>query len=609
MTVRALTAALLVACGTPAKPPVKPLPPPAPVVVAPKPGSIWPVPMRVMTWTPGGLVQMGILPDAPPISFDAQSPATPWYVEPTRPLDDKTFAAVVDAVRKEHVPGLSLRAQPITPAWLTQLRDLPELTALVLDDTTVDATGVRSMQLALRRLYLARTRVDDAAVAHVAAEHRELEVIDIEDCVVSDAGIAAIATLPALRAVNASGTRVTDAGAAALGKVLSIEVVDLGRTRAGVKTVEALAQRALHQLVLDKTHAGRAITKLASIAPRLERIDVSSLVGYRPTDADVAWLANAPNLVEVGLSQSRVTDKLVTAIAALPALAEIRLAGTAVTTKSIEKLVRSDLREIDLAETAVTDANAAALIKLPSLRVLRLDKTAITDAALAPPGPSLVELYLSQTKVTDAGLAILDGTPNLEALGLGRTHVSDATIARIAKLTALHTLVLSGTRADDESLVQLGKLTALERLYVDDTLATSSLLLALHGRPLRVLHLAETQVADDALAALASLTQLQELTIGDTRMTPTAVATVVGALPRIRVLTLVGLQLADAQLPALAKATRIERLDLSATEVTDPTALGALPNLVELGLSQTKLTTQGKTAANALAKRGVKVVR
>ena len=81
------------------------------------------------------------------------------------------------------------------------------------------------------------------------------------------------------------------------------------------------------------------------------------------------------------------------------------------------------------------------------------------------------------------------------------------------------------------------------------------------------------------------------------------------ALPRIRTLSLVGLQLTDAQLPAIAKALRLERLDLSDTEVTDPSALAALPNLVELGLSHAKLTTAGKTAANALAKRGIKVVR
>ncbi|MBA3503291.1 MAG: hypothetical protein H0T65_23220, partial [Deltaproteobacteria bacterium] len=264
---------VLVACGSPAKPHVLPVPP-APVVVAPKPAPLWPVPMRVMTWTPDGLVQVGVLPDAPP----AQPPATPWYVEPLHTLDESTFEKIVDAVRKQHVPGLSLRAQPVTPAWLAKLHDLPELTALVLDDSDVDTTALRMARLSLKRLYLAGTRVDDTAMTWLASEHA-LEVIDIEGCMIGDAGITALASIPSLRAINASGTRITDAGGAQLGKLAQLEVVDLGRTLVGPKTVAALAPRALHQLFLDKTHAGRAVAKLAGMAPRIERIDLSSLVG------------------------------------------------------------------------------------------------------------------------------------------------------------------------------------------------------------------------------------------------------------------------------------------------------------------------------------------
>jgi Leucine-rich repeat (LRR) protein len=600
---RAALIVFLVACGSPAKPPVKPVPPPV-VVVAPKPAPLWPVPMRVMTWTPDGLVQIGLLPDSPP----AQPPATPWYVEPARTLDEPTFAAIVDAVRKEHVPGLSLRAQPVTSAWLARLNDLPELTALVLDDSDVDTAALRMTKLSLKRLYLARTRIDDTAMTWLASEH-PLEVLDIEDCVIGDAGFTALTGISSLRAINASGTRITDAGGAQLGKLAQLEVADLGRTLVGPKTVGALAPRALHQLFLDKTHAGRAVAKLARMAPRIERIDLSSLVGYRPTDADVAWLATAPNLVEVGLSKSRVSDKIVVAIAQLPHLEEVRLAGTQITSKSIDKLaLRNELEEIDLADTAVTDANAVALFQLPNLRVLRLDKTAVTDAGLATPGPALVELYLSSTKVTDAGLAILDNTPKLEALALGYTAARDATIARIAKLTSLRTLVLSGTRADHEVLVQLGKLTELERLYLEETHTETAVVLALAGRPLRVLHVSTTNVSDEALAALRSFTLLEELTLGDTRLTP-AIVQAISAWPRLRTLSLVGLELGDAELPLIAGARRLERLDLSATDVTNPAPLAALANLTELGLSQTKLTTAGKTAANALAKRGVVVVR
>ena len=599
---RLLLAICVTACGGAKAPPVRTEPPPPVPVAKPAAEPAWPMPMRVMTWTRDGLVQVGTLPDAPP----ATPPATPWYVEPTGTLDAASFGKIVVALRRDAIPGLSLRGQPALP--LGELRELPALTALVLDDSDVDTAALHRTQLALRRLYLARTRIDDAGVQWIARTHAQLEVIDLEGCAVGDAALAALSAIPSLRAINAAGTRVTDAGGALLGALPNLEVVDLGRTAVGVKTVEVLAPKPLHQLFLDRTHAGRAVAKLANMAPRLERIDLSWLIGYRPIDADVAWIATAPNLVEVGLSGARISDKLVLALARLPRLQQVRLAGTPITSKSIAKLAgHRELVEIDLAETAVTDANAAALLGLPKLRVLRLDRTAISDAGLASPTAPLIELYFSKTSVTDAGLAILDALPALEGLGLGETAASDATIARIAKLANLRTLVLTRSRARRESLVELGKLTQLERLYLDASRADSATIISLQTRELHVLHVADTSVADDALPTLRQMPQLEELTIGDTRVT--AAITDVAAWRQLRTLSIVGLEIGDAHLPQLARAASLARLDLSATDVTDPTPLAALPNLRELGLSQTPLSTAGKSAANALARRGVSVIR
>ncbi|HLL24784.1 MAG TPA: hypothetical protein VK427_21775, partial [Kofleriaceae bacterium] len=276
-----LSVFVVAACGSTPKPRVMP---PPPEVVAKQAAPRWPVAMRVMTWTHDGVVQVGTLPEAPP----TQPPATPWYVEPVRPMDDATFARLVVAMRRERVPGLSLRGQPVTAAWLAQLVDL-DVTALVLDETDIDAAALAEIQLPLTRLYLARTRVDDAAMRWVATH--PLEVIDIEGCAVGDVGLAALAEIATLRALNASSTRITDAGGAMLGKLARLEVVDLGRTEVGIKTIEALASRALSQLFVDKTRVGKAIAKLAAMAPTLVRFDASSLSGYRPTDVDVAWLA------------------------------------------------------------------------------------------------------------------------------------------------------------------------------------------------------------------------------------------------------------------------------------------------------------------------------
>lgn len=594
--------ALLGACG--ARPtPVQQPPPPAPVAApAPAPAAPrWPVPVRVLAWTEGGIEELGTLPDAPP----AQPPAGAWFVEPMRQLDDAMFAQLVATLRREQVPGLSLRGQHVSLAPLT---DLPALTALVLDDTATDGPALAALDVRLERLYLARTRVDDAAIAAVVARH-PLRVIDLEDTAVGDAGARALATVLELRAANLARTQITDAGGAALGALPKLEVLDLGHTAAGVATAHAIRTLPLRQLFLDRTRIGRAVRELAPLAATLARIDLGTLVGYRPTDADLAWLAKAPHLIEVDLSGSRITDATALPIIALPSLRELRLATTGISLAAIDAIAaRAELEEVDLAETVVDDARAARLCALPRLRVLRLDRTAVGDAGLATPGAALTELYLTRTKVTDAGLAILDATPKLETLTLGETAIGDATITRIGRLRELRTLVLSATRASRERLVELGGLAKLERLYLDETRADDAVLAALApARGLRVLHLEQTDVSEASLPVLRGFARLEELTVGDTRMR--GGITDLAAWPRLRTLSLLGLELGDAEVARLAAARSLARLDLSSTEVRDPGPLVALPKLVELGLTQTRLSPAGKAAVARLRARGVIVVR
>lgn len=595
--------ALVVACGgkTVATLPApvvspKPAPTPAPVVE-----SIWPVPMRVMTWTPDGVVEIGVLPDKAP----AQWPSTPWYVEPTKPIDRPAFDRIVKAVRTEHVQGLSLRGQPVAP-WLGELRDLPELTSLILDDTD---TETLAFDLPLRRLYLARTFVGDAAIATLKTP--ELAVLDLEDCPITDRGVATITKLSQIHALNLAGTRITDAGGGTLGALGKLQILDLGGTTVGAKTIAAIRPLAIRELFLEHTRVGKELATLAGFAPGITRFEISALQAYKPTDADLAWLAKAPLLVEVGLSGAKVHDPLVLAIAVAvaPNLREIRLAGTLITIAVIRALAKLDkLEEVDLAETPVDDPSAAALLAMPHMRALRLDRTAVTDAALRNPSPVLVELYLSGTKVGDGGLALLDATPKLEGLGLADTQLGDGTIARIAKLSELRTLVLSKARTGRQIIGELGKLHELERLYLDETrIGDEQLATFTKLRELRVLHLAGTDVSSESLTTLRTFTQLDELTLGDTRM-KTGVANL-DAWPRLRTLSLFGLDLTDDELSILARRRSLVTLDLSATEIRDPSPLAALPNLRTLGLANTKLTAPGEQAVKTLAARGVDVIR
>jgi hypothetical protein len=161
------------------------------------------------------------------------------------------------------------------------------------------------------------------------------------------------------------------------------------------------------------------------------RLDLSGLE-HHLTDAEVNWVANAPNLVELGLDGARVHDQLVYAIIQLPALRQLRLAGAPISVTATFLIgTTANLVEVDLADTVADDATAAALLTLPRLKILRLDHTPITDRGLVGPiHAPLTELYMSHTAITDVGTRQLDLWPRLEALGLGDTKVSDQTLWR-----------------------------------------------------------------------------------------------------------------------------------------------------------------------------------
>jgi len=603
----------IAACGS-AHPAVRsPVPPavPAPAAAAlasAVPTSPWAaVPVRVMTWTPQGVLQIAALPGVLPQPMPAL-----WYVEPIAKLDEASFGRLVELVRGDGVPGLSLRHQAVA-AWLAELKNLPALRALLLDDTDIDNAALDAMQLSLTRLYLAQTAIDDAAVAALASRYRELEVLDVEDTAVGDTGARAIARLAGLHAVNLAATQITDDGGAELGALTQLEIADLGNTRVGAKTVAALRGLPLHELFLDRTRVRGEVATLAPLAPGLVRFDISG-TAHHPTDQELGWLAGASKLVELAVSGAKLHDPLARALVQLPALRELRIADTEITVATIHALAASghldELEAVDLAGTPVDDASAAALIGAHRMRIVRIDDTPISDAALAgPAGPALAELYVSRTAVGDRGVAILDGAPHLVALGLGHTQITDAALDRIARLGELHTLVLSRVAVSPEALGKLAGLSALDRLYLDQTRANDAVLAALGPMrdSLRVLHLAGTDVSDDGIAALRTLTALTELTLGDTRVRG-GIADL-EAWPRLRTLSLVGLELTDKALPQIAARPSLMVLDLSATEIRDPSPLAGLPRLRTLGVAQTRLAPAGVAAVKRLAARGVEVVR
>ena len=144
-----------------------------------------------------------------------------------------------------------------------------------------------------------------------------------------------------------------------------------------------------------------------------------------------------------------------------------------------------DLAELSLGNSGLTDADVRALAGLPKLHGLGLAGAPIGDSALAvmKSFPALRVLNLAGTKVTDAGLAQLSGLTELQSLGLKNTAITDAGLAHLMGMTSLESVNLSNDDVTDAGLAQLSRMPSLAGLNVTGTKVTDAGLIHLKALP------------------------------------------------------------------------------------------------------------------------------
>ena len=186
------------------------------------------------------------------------------------------------------------------------------------------------------------------------------------------------------------------------------------------------------------------------LARYYERVKSLSFVPAA-NDADLARCRALQALENLGLSQSKVTDRGLADVARL-----------------------MHMRWLDLRGTQISDAGLAHLAGLTELRALQLDGTQVTDAGLVHlRGLAQLEgLDLRGTTVTGTGFAELKQLAHLEAVRLTGAPVTDATLEHLGRLPALTVLDLTGTQITDAGLAHLKGLTKLQALHVKQTQVT-----------------------------------------------------------------------------------------------------------------------------------------
>ena len=172
-----------------------------------------------------------------------------------------------------------------------------------------------------------------------------------------------------------------------------------------------------------------------------------------------------PELIELTLGGTKITDAGVVHLLQLKKLRKVRLSKTAITDAGVEVLTKCEtLEDVDLSQTKIGDFGVWELRALPRLKNLNLYLTLVTDAGLDSfrqgehrSVAKIERLNLDKCPITDAGLPKLVSLTSLTWLHLGGTAITDTGLAELAKFESLKEAIVTKTETTLAGVEKLRK--------------------------------------------------------------------------------------------------------------------------------------------------------
>lgn len=166
-----------------------------------------------------------------------------------------------------------------------------------------------------------------------------------------------------------------------------------------------------------------------------------------------------PVVVIRGYGSHRTTDADLAHLSSLPDLEEIYLFRTPITDDGLRFLSScSKLTRLELAQVPITNEGLSHVAKVNSLQRLKLSCTEITDDGLKHLGrlKSLNRLVLAHNRmIKGEGFVYLRRLQGLRTLELEDVPINDACLAHIEQQTSLRRLILNRTLVTDAGVARL----------------------------------------------------------------------------------------------------------------------------------------------------------
>jgi internalin A len=282
--------------------------------------------------------------------------------------------------------------------------------------------------------------------------------------------------IPHLDSLTILNTRLTEKGLSAIDdeKWANVRELKLSDIAVGPRLLATLSKmRSIEVLILARAQLS---DESLDAMKNLETITWLNLEKNEVTDRGVARLFGLKDISALFLSGTRVGDAtLVAAVASLKDLQILDLADTKVSDEGLRSMSdHPEVHDLNIANTRVTDKSSVFLRKLPKLDTLVLTNTAIGDDCLSEVGKksAMLRLYIGGTKVTGRGLEQIKPLTNLRVLNLSSTKIGNADLESLTKMTRLENLVLDDTSVTDGCLQHLLDLPELREVTFANTLVT-----------------------------------------------------------------------------------------------------------------------------------------
>ena len=231
-----------------------------------------------------------------------------------------------------------------------------------------------------------------------------------------------------------------------------------------------------HGWSLIANHRGLPGWVPSNVDPWLATIDEAQLHRKPLRDVDLTMLRQLPQLREIMLIATDVTESKMVAVSQLPEIELIEFQAVRLESAGLRHLAtHRKLKSIAFYDTVLEDSDLEVLSTCHQLKGICL--TGCTDANLRHLSRlhRLETLWLLNCRVTDDGAKqIADGCPSLKWLSIANLPMTDAALLELVRLPNLRQLDIDNVPITDDGIQKLKSCVTLRNLSVKKTAVTSA---------------------------------------------------------------------------------------------------------------------------------------